>query len=122
MTSIEYDLTCPDTADFFIVPEDIEAPWFTLEYIRKNAWYPVIDGDKAEFVNTRFGTIPCKTREEYMHGDIIIYNEFYAFVDKNGEYYTDRFERITIDDVLEMRNGERELLPVGVVVHAPSNF
>lgn len=108
------------------VPEDMNALWLTEKYIKKNSWYPVCDEwlqNYSYFLhfedNRFFGKIPWKSRDEFKPGDIVIFNEFNEWDDK-GEYDTDRFYIISKGDIEEYKSGERDLLPVGVVVHPPN--
>lgn len=107
------------------VPKYMNLPWLTIEYIKKNGWYPVCDEwlqnhpSNFQFEDNKFfGKILWKSRDEFKPGDIVIFNEFDEWDDEDG-YNTDRFLRIYKEDIEAYQYGKRDLLPVGVVVHPP---
>lgn len=111
----------------FRVPEWLKKryPWLTEEYVRKNAWHPVVDewlkdipGGSLFNTESQFGQVLCKGRDEFKPGDIIIFNEYDEWEDEDG-YQTDRFLLIEQEDIEQYQRGERDLLPVGIVVHLP---
>jgi hypothetical protein len=113
------------TVGKFKVPKFMNLPWLTKEYVKKNGWCPVCDEwlqDPyfVQFENTCFGRMPWKSRDEYKPGDIIIFHEFEEWEDEEG-YNTDRFCVVEKEEIEQYQRGERDLLPVGVVVHPPSN-
>lgn len=106
------------------VPRYMNLPWLTEEYVRNKGWYPVCDEwlrnypERTRFENTCFGKIPWKSRDEFKAGDIIIFHEFNEW-ENNKEYDTDRFIIMEKGEIEQYQRGERDLLPVGVVVHPP---
>ena len=108
------------------VPESLDASWLTIEYIQKNGWYPVCDEwlqhypDGMHFEDTGYGEVPWKSRSEFKEGDIIIFDEYREWEDE-GKYETDRFMRVEKEDIEEYERGERDMLPCGIVVHAPAD-
>jgi hypothetical protein len=111
----------------FKVPEYMDAPWLTIKYVKKFGWYPVPDEwlqhpNYDKFEDTSFGKIPWKSRSEYSSGDIIIFSEYFEWKDENGGYDTDRFITIEQEEIGQYKRGERDLLPVGVVIHPPQNL
>ena len=112
----------------FKLPEYLNFSWLTKKYVEKNAWYPVCDEwlknnpENSKFENTEFGKVPWKSRGEYKPGDIIIFHEFDEWIDENGEYNNDRFIIVEKEDIEGYKRGERDMLPVGVVVHAKKSL
>jgi len=109
------------------VPKSMNLPWLTEEYIKNNGWYPVCDEWLQNYPlglqfedNRLFGKIPWKSRDEFKPGDIIIFNEFSEWDDENA-YNTDRFYIIEKEEIEAYQRGERDLLPVGVIVHPPKS-
>jgi len=106
------------------VPEYLNIPWLTTEYVKNNGWYPEPDEVLEQilpafrFVMTKFGEIPIGSRDEYRPGDVILFEEFDEWED-GDRYNTDRFYVLEAEDIEQYRRGERDLLPVGVVVHPP---
>ncbi len=117
-------MSLEQTLEKLKIPEYLDALWLNEEYVKKNGWYPVCDGwlqnypKEVRFEDTSFGRIPWKSRNEFRPGDIIIFNEC-GEQTVNGKYETDRFLRIYKEDIEEYQRGERDLLPVGIVVHPP---
>ncbi len=110
------------------IPEYMDAPWLTNEYVGKNGWYPVCDESLKQyskdnrFVTTIFGDLPWKSRKNFKPGSIIIFSEYEEGKDNEGKYETDRFLTIDREDIKEYKRGERDLLPVGIVVNPPKKF
>lgn len=111
----------------FRVPDWLKEkyPWLTEKYIRENAWHPVVDEwlkdlpeNGLSYTESPFGQVPCKSRDEFKPGDIIIFNEYDEWEDEE-DYQTDRFLLIEQEDIDQYLRKERELLPVGIVVHPP---
>jgi len=110
------------------IPEYIALPWLNESYVRENGFVPDIQhslddmaGSNIRFARTAFGDMPCMPRTEITPGDIVIHDCFTERFIK-GEFSTDRFYRITEDDIQEWLDGKRDLLPVGVVVHPPAEY
>ena len=99
------------------IPTDLDVPWLTWSYVTQNAFYPV-PKIRSATQETCFGRVACATRDEIRAGDIIIFNEFDEW-SLEGKYDTDRFHRITEDEIEAYLRGEKDLLPNGVVVHPP---
>ena len=112
----------------FRVPEYLKEkyPWLTEKYVRENAWHPVVDEwlkdlpeDSLFNTESPFGHVLCKSRDEFKPGDIIIFNHYDEWEDEEEGWQTDRFLLIEQEDIDQYVRNERELLPVGVVVHFP---
>ena len=106
------------------VPEYLDMPWLTAEYISNNGWHPVPDewlnyDPEMQFQDTRFGSIPWKSRKEFRPGDVIIFDEYNEWLSENGTRCNDRFYTVDKRDIKEYERKKRLLLPVGVVVHPP---
>ncbi len=102
----------------FVVPDYLNVPWLTFNYVSKYGLVP--DSIGKGIKETIFGWLPAKTTANYNAGDVIIHDEYYQSVSNEGDYQTDRFAIITIDDILEHKNGLRSLLPCGVVAPKPN--
>lgn len=105
-------MTSYDIDDILNHPSKVGESWLTKAYIAEHGWIPMPD-ELLEFPNnyklahTFYGALPCKSRDEFRAGDVIIFED--------GDICT-----IMDDDIEQYKNGERELLPCGVVVPNPT--
>src|SRR3989344_983101 len=93
-------------------------PWLTSSYVQTHGWVVSSNVERGAMQDTNFGHLPIKNRVSFQPGDIIIFNAYDEKETDKG-YETDRFYEISEEDIDSMRMGERELLPVGVIVRPP---
>ncbi|MBN1160066.1 MAG: hypothetical protein JXA43_02385 [Candidatus Diapherotrites archaeon] len=101
------------------VPDYLNAPWLTRDYIENWGWVPTSgDVDLKPVTETPFGELPLKSRDEFKAGDIII---FYDAEERevDGKIETDRFITVEQCEIDLYKQGKADLLPHGVVVHPP---
>ena len=117
------------------VPEFLNAPYLTEEYIKENGWYPVPDkwfnnqapeklpyspffeyDDKGRiYKKTEFGNIPCRGRSEFKVGDIMIIQDY------RGPDINEKFIRLEQEHIEAHERGQWDMLPDAIVVHEPEN-
>jgi len=101
------------------IPRNLNAPWLNDEYVKKYGWFPVkyeseFINEVTGYVDTEFGSLPCKDIRSAKPGDIVMFFEYEEELDEN-EPYSDRFEVITDsfwEEILQNMRGA----PNGIII------